>query len=520
MVENKKNHVSRGQELQGRPLTRSVSEIASSSRNEPAKVLRAARFLNISATNQDSRVSVQDAAKVFAHLLPSPEAPRAKSLRTDTRQIRDVAPASPFVPETTTKSEEWVPLVNPVHNILENTQTGRYRYGSAKKQRPPVVKAQPEPAPIGALIPPKPPRNRYKPLKQTPGVVPKTIAVTVPAPQTKVERTPQDKFSPIGFSIPKAEPSDTFDLDFTSGAESLLNLLEGISPREFGKLFRYLNEAIGFDAQVRRMILEQDPNTPEEQLSNTVELGFLEDICRYRYGIFGYKASVRIIDRDARMSTSKDLAELTAAVCRLRPMIRGLMIDDVNKRFLGWNVGPEAKYIQTVAFNDLEQWLRGLCTGRYVRLNTVLINVGHPQTDADWQSLHFMAFAAENLRTSIQFYKEKRSTARISANENRLSAISKDAHFGTKVSMRPHSQLLIPITIDWTGEHYFGLPEGFFDEPVASPEKHQVRGFMRRPPGSEDDAAKTVFVSPHTRGGTIFDKARESLPAVSIISRK
>ncbi|MFJ6415410.1 hypothetical protein [Paeniglutamicibacter sp. NPDC091659] len=301
---------------------------------------------------------------------------------------------------------------------------------------------------------------------------------------------------------------------------SFLDLLSDFHPRDYGRLFFYLGDAIDLDLRVRPLILKSQPGVDTNQLSSPEELRFLRAICDYRYGIFGYPPSVRLVARDARQRTSTDVSETVNAVCRLRPMVRGLMTDMVGRRFIAWDVDQETRRFQTVAFEDLERWIRGLLSGRYIRLRTSFIDVLKPDGETDWETIHFMVAAAENLRTSVQFVKQKRNPRQPAARRTERSVTSKDAHLGTPVTVRDHNKLLIPITIEGGRDVYFGLEEGFFESKAAAPQKHEVREFYRRAPGTPLDAPKTIRVTSHTRGGTIFDDARARMPAVSILGSR
>lgn len=518
MVEKTKYQAESQQGTQRSSLTRSVNEIATRAGTDQESVLKAANDLGIRARYGNSHLSVQDAAKIYAHLLPAPEKPRAKVPRVEKNPPQDVPPQARSVAEPIQKPAGWVPLRNPTHSKRESIAATRNRYASSRKRQPPVVLAPPEPAPLGALIPPKPPKARTRTAATKPEISPTTAGIdveaSIPSEDVQLGRT-EDPI--IDFPMPEVDPNDPFDLYAPPCAKSLLDLLKNFSPRDYGRLFLYLNQAISLDLQVRPLILEKHPRISEELLSNTAELKFLQKVCSYQYGIFGYKESTRLVARDARLRLSKKLPDTAEAVCRLRPMVRGLMTDEAGQRFIAWNVDPEIKRIQTVTFADLERWLCGLLTGRYVRLKTILIDVDSPACDADWETLNFMAVSAENLRASVQLFSLKQNPTRPLSSGKGSSPTSKDAHLGTKVTVRDHSRFLIPITLDYTGETYFGLSEEFFDHPAAAPLKHEVREFMRRAPGTPYDAPKTVFVTSHTRGGTIFDDARKTLPAVSII---
>lgn len=517
MIEKTKYQGERLQGTQRSSLTRSIDEIATSAGTDQESVLKAANDLGIPASDGSSHLFVQDAGKIYAHLLPAPEKPRAKVPRAEKSPPRDVPAQAQSVADPTQKAEGWVPLRNPIHS-KQDRMTATHTYSSSKKRQPPVAVARPEPSPMGALIPPKPPRVRTRAIVTKPEIAPTTAGIGIEVSVLPKDVQPRRTEDPIiDFAMPEVDSYDPFDLYVPPCTKSLLDLLQNFSPRDYGRLFLYLNQAISLDLQVRPLIVDKHPGISEDLLSNTAELKFLQNVCSYRYGIFGYKESTRLVARDARIRLSKNLPDTAEAVCRLRPMLRGLMTDEAGQRFIAWNVDPEIKRIQTVAFEDLEQWLRGLLTGRYVRLKTILIDVDNPARDSDRETLNFMAVAAKNLRTSIQFFRLKQNPTRNPSRGKGSSPTSKNAHLGTKVTFRDHSRFLVPITIDDTGETYFGLGEGFFDHPAAAPLKHEVRAFMRRAPGTPWDAPKTVFVPSHTRGGTIFDDARKPLPAVSII---
>lgn len=94
-------------------LTRSIDEIAISAGTDHESVLEAASDLGISASDGNSYLSVQDAGKIFAHLLPAPEVPRAKVPRAEKGPPRDNPPQAESVAGPIQKSEGWVPPSEP-----------------------------------------------------------------------------------------------------------------------------------------------------------------------------------------------------------------------------------------------------------------------------------------------------------------------------------------------------------------------------------------------------------------------
>lgn len=508
MIEKTNYQAKRQQGKLRSSLTRSIDEIAIIAGTDRESVLKAVSDLGISASNGGSFLSVQDAGKIHAHLLPAPEIPRTKVPKGTKPYLVDIPQRGSDVPDPNKKAETWIPLRNPIHRKRDDVPSNR------RKQRPPMTFASPEPIPTGALIPPKTLIAHTRISSKEPEEVSPAKEQIMASVHRGDEPTGRMGDPILEFQMPVIDP---FDLSFT---KPLLDLLQDFSPGDYGRLFLYLGSAIELDLQARSSILEKQPAVFQGLLSNTTELKFLQRVCSYKYGIFGYKESTRLLARDARQRTSKNLSETVEAVCRLRPMVRGLMTDEAGQRFIAWNVDPEIKRIQTVAFEDLERWIRGLLAGRYVRLKTILIDVDKPASDDEWETLNFMAEAAENLRSSVHFFKQRQNPTRAHRSRRELSPTSQNAHLGTRVTIRDHSRFLVPIFVEGTREIRFGLREDFFDDMAVAPVKHEVRDFMRRAPGTPYDAPKTVPVASHTRGGTIFDDARKTMPTVAIIRPK
>lgn len=515
MVDKPKDHSVQEQPVQRKSLFRSIDEIASQARTDQNSVLKAASDLGLPANDGTSTVSVENAAKIFAHLLPSPDKPRVKIPRKERLSSVGLFQREDTI-DADIQAKRWIPLRNPIHKEHEKTQPTR-DYSEVGQSKHRVVKAQPAAIPMGALIPPK--------LFKTRASIPADISgsrVIAATPREREGASNHQKGSLIGLPIPQMDQHGLDELfglsDDTFYVKLLLDLLQkDLSPHDYGKLFHYLRSAIDFDLQVHPLLLENHAGISPGKLSSPEELRFLRIVCGYKHGLFGYAPSVRLIARNARQRTSNNLPQAIEDVCRLRPMIRGLMTDEAGKRFLAWEVGPEVRRIQIIAFEDLERWIRGLLARRYVRLETELVDVDKPVSQKDWETIHFMASVAENLRESIHYFKPKQNSARNLPKIEGPSPTSKNAHVGTRVTIRDHSKYLIPITID--DKIYFGLEEGFFESTTAATQKHEVREFMRRAPRTPHDAPKTVPVASHTRGGTIFDDARKALPTVTIFRK-
>lgn len=525
MVGEPRNQLDRKQGPQRSSLYRSIEEIASRAGTDHVAVLKAASELGMPTSNRNSSLPVEDAAKIYAHLLPAPDAPRAKSPKTEKRAHERISPdaaASGSAPN----AEKRIPLRNPFHVRSERYQATP-SYSSSTTKKPQVTNARPEAAPMGALIPPKPRRApRSLPAATSQPEVSSTGLIGAKPPSgTHDGRHAQGHNDSVsGFPMPQVDSYDEIDsfglFDDTVFVKSLIDLLRNFSPRDYRSLFLYLGYAIDLDLRVRPLLLENHVGITADQLSSHEELRFLRSICSYKYGLFGYPSSARFVARDARQRISKNISETIEDVCRLRPMVRGLMTDMAGKRFLAWEVGPEIKRIQTIEFEDLERWARGLLGGSYFRLETKIVEVAKPASETDWETINFMATVAENLRMSVQFVKQKKNPAPTTPRHTELSPTSKNARMGTSVTVRDHSKLLIPITVEGDQDVYFGLEEDFFESVAAAPRKHKVRETYRRAPGTPYDAAKTVHVASHTRGGTIFDDPRATMPAVSIFGAR
>lgn len=521
MVEKPRNQLDRQQGSQRNSLNRSIDEIASRAGTDHVSVLNTASKLGIPASDRTASLPVEDAAKIYAYLLPAPDTPRAKSPKAEKRTHEKISPKA-AAGDSAPNTEKRIPLRNPFHLRRERIQPAP-RYSSSMRTKPRVTKAQPEAGPMGALIPPKP--------RRTPRAIPAvSLQPEVSSKGSSGGKTPSRTLddahtrghnnSVSGLPMPQVDSYDPFDsfglFDDTFFVKSLVDLLRNFSPRDYRSLFLYLGNAIDLDLRVRPALLENHAGITADQLSSPDELRFLRSICSYKYGLFGYPPSARFVARDARQRTPKNISDTIEDVCRLRPMVRGLMTDMAGKRFLAWEVGSEIKRIQTIAFEDLERWARGLLGGSYFRLETKIVEVEKPASETDWETINFMATVAENLRTSVQFVKQRMHTDQTTPRRTELSPTSRNAHMGSSVTVRDHSKLLIPITLEGDQDVYFGLEEDFFESMAATPRKHKVRETYRRAPGTPYDAEKTVHVASHTRGGTIFDDPRAIMPAVSI----
>lgn len=490
---------------------RLISDIAASTKSTVEFVLSAAHKLGINADTADSMVSSENTARITALIIPPPREPMAKPQRPRPHQpkVKQVFPTPGMQAEAHPATEVDVashrhdPIPVPIDNGYRAVRGATELSYTNPSFR--VTFAKPEPQAEGAMVPPKTkPRNK---VRTVPSIVEHENPHKMPA------REAFEKSAPVAGSTELANAGETGD---TSELTELQLLLENFHPHDYGRFYELLLSALGFE---RANMEEPRPHLgsanfqPIQMPTEALEL--LERVCNYKYGVFAYSRSSESVQRQASKLAQDNATDRLAPTVRLRPMYLGLLTDTAGKRFIAWDIFTLKPAFVVLTFLDFERWLASLVAGSPIHLQAQYIDTRLPLTDESRKVVDYMAASALNLRSSVGYF-DRRTKSR--AGSKRLpSATSKNAHLGTRLHPRAHTQYLVPLQIS-DGYTSVGLDKDFFDgDGSPRKQKHMVRGFYRRRAGSSLDSVKDIFVQSHTRGGSPEDSAREILPAVSLI---
>lgn len=300
----------------------------------------------------------------------------------------------------------------------------------------------------------------------------------------------------------------------SSEVEALRQTLGGFAPKDHAVLFRELNAVLSLDEQIVRSL---PADTAKTRITDHAIRGLVRVVCHGKFGLFAYHQISNTLRSAARKNCrTATPSTLTNALANLRPMHTGVLTDLGKNRFIFWHVEGTGSKLAIVTFAAVTEWVLGIDRGQYVPLRGRVISIarGSRLQDADREDAQFMAEAAVKLRKGIHI---RRTSPAEDLPRPRRYLDGPVAYSRQKLTYKPHSDWLIPVVIE-DGFVTGGLREGFFSN-YGGRAAHAVRGFLRRAPGSSVNDPKTVYVSPHIRGG--YDVGDiEFMPTVTILREK